>query len=168
MTSYNKIPNIASTALIALQSVIVGDVTVGEDSSIFYYSVLRGDDAPITVGCGTNIQENCTIHASANTPTIIGDRVTIGHNAVIHACTIGDETLVGMGAVILDGAVIGRRCLIAAGSLVTKNTVIPDGMMVMGSPAKVNRPLTEAEIQGLLDSSLEYIISATRLFGISK
>lgn len=161
----NKTPNIASTALIAPQSVITGDVTIGADTSVFYFSVLRGDDAPITVGAGTNIQENCTVHTSVGSPTIIGDRVTIGHNAVIHACTIGDETLIGMGSVILDGAVIGRHCLIAAGSLVTKNTVIPDGMMVMGSPAKVKRTLTEEEIQGLLDSSREYIVSAARLFG---
>lgn len=158
-------PQIASSAHIAEQSVIAGDVTVGADSSVFYFSVLRGDDAPITVGSGTNIQENCTVHTSVGSPTVIGDRVTIGHNAVIHACTIGDESLIGMGSVILDGAVIGKRCLIAAGSLVTKNTVIPDGMMVMGSPAKVKRPLTEDEIQGLLDSSREYIVSAERLFG---
>lgn len=161
----NQIPQIAPTAHIAPQSVIVGDVTIGENTSIFYYSVLRGDDAPITVGSGTNIQENCTVHTSTGSPTVIGDRVTIGHNAVIHACTIGDESLIGMGAIILDGAVVGRRCLIAAGSLVTKHTQIPDGMLVMGSPAKVKRPLTESEIKGLLDSSSEYACTGKRLFG---
>ena len=124
---------IAEGARIARQSVIVGDVTIGRDSCVLYYAVIRGDDAPVVIGEETNIQENCTIHVSHNMPTHIGNNVTIGHNAVVHGCTIGDRTLIGMGAVLLDGAKIGSDCIIGAGSLVTKNTVIPDGSLVMGN-----------------------------------
>ena len=100
---------IDKTAKIAKQSVIIGDVTIGRDSCVLYYSVIRGDDAPIAIGEETNIQENCTIHVSRDLPVHIGNNVTIGHNAVIHSCTIGDRTLIGMGAIILDGAKIGSR-----------------------------------------------------------
>ena len=119
---------ISEDALIAKQSVIVGDVTVGRDSCVLYYAVIRGDEAPVTIGDETNIQENCTIHVSHNKPVHIGNNVTVGHNAVIHGCIIGDRTLIGMGAVILDGAKIGSDCIIGAGSLVTKNTVIAKSM----------------------------------------
>ena len=128
---------IAEGARIAKQSVILGNVTIGRDSCVLYYAVLRGDDAPIVIGEETNIQENCTIHVSHNMPVHIGNNVTVGHNAVLHGCTIGDRTLIGMGSVILDGARIGNDCIIGAGSLVTKNTVIPDGSLVMGSPARI-------------------------------
>ena len=100
---------IAEGARIARQSVIVGDVTIGRDSCVLYYAVIRGDDAPVVIGEETNIQENCTIHVSHNMPTHIGNNVTIGHNAVVHGCTIGDRTLIGMGAVLLDGAKIGSN-----------------------------------------------------------
>ena len=103
---------IDKTAKIAKQSVIIGDVTIGRDSCVLYYSVIRGDDAPIAIGEETNIQENCTIHVSRDLPVHIGNNVTIGHNAVIHSCTIGDRTLIGMGAIILDGAKIGSDCII--------------------------------------------------------
>lgn len=126
-----KSAKIAEDANIAKQSVIIGDVTIGRDSCVLYYSVLRGDEAPIVIGEETNIQENCTVHVSRNMPVRIGNNVTVGHNAVIHSCTIGDRTLIGMGAVILDGAQIGNDCIIGAGSLVTKNTIIPDGSLVM-------------------------------------
>ena len=111
---------IAEGARIAKQSVILGNVTIGRDSCVLYYAVIRGDDAPVVIGEETNIQENCTIHVSHNMPVHIGNNVTVGHNAVIHGCTIGDRTLIGMGAVILDGAKIGNDCIIGAGSLVTK------------------------------------------------
>ena len=148
---------ISEDALIAKQSVIVGDVTVGRDSCVLYYAVIRGDEAPVTIGDETNIQENCTIHVSHNKPVHIGNNVTVGHNAVIHGCTIGDRTLIGMGAVILDGAKIGSDCIIGAGSLVTKNTVIPDGSLVMGSPAKIKRNLIWEEKLGNLENSKEYV-----------
>ena len=148
---------ISEDALIAKQSVIVGDVTVGRDSCVLYYAVIRGDEAPVTIGDETNIQENCTIHVSHNKPVHIGNNVTVGHNAVIHGCIIGDRTLIGMGAVILDGAKIGSDCIIGAGSLVTKNTVIPDGSLVMGSPAKIKRNLIWEEKLGNLENSKEYV-----------
>ena len=120
-------------------------MTIGRRSSVWYFSVIRGDEAPVTIGAETNIQENCTIHVSRDIPTVVGNGVTVGHNAVLHSCTVGDGSLIGMGAVVLDEAVIGKECLIAAGSLVTKGTHIPDGSLVMGSPAKVKRLLTGEE-----------------------
>ena len=148
---------IDKTAKIAKQSVIIGDVTIGRDSCVLYYSVIRGDDASIVIGEETNIQENCTIHVSRDLPVHIGNNVTIGHNAVVHGCTIGDRTLIGMGAVLLDGAKIGSDCIIGAGSLVTKNTVIPDGSLVMGNPAKIKRNLTWEEKLGIMENSKEYL-----------
>ena len=155
---------IAEGARIARQSVIVGDVTIGRDSCVLYYAVIRGDDAPVVIGEETNIQENCTIHVSHNMPTHIGNNVTIGHNAVIHSCTIGDRTLIGMGAIILDGAKVGNDCIIGAGSLVTKNTVIQDGSLVMGSPAKIKRNLTWEEKIGIVENSKEYVSVAEEMW----
>lgn len=156
MVNYKNV-KISEDARIAKQSVIVGDVTIGRDSCVLYYAVIRGDEAPIVIGEETNIQENCTVHVSHNKPVSIGNNVTIGHNAVIHSCTIGDRTLIGMAAVILDGAQIGNGCIIGAGSLVTKNTVIPDGSLVLGSPAKIKRNLTWEEKLGNLENSREYV-----------
>lgn len=148
---------IAPSAKIAKQSVVIGDVTVGEHSCVLYFSVLRGDVEPIRIGEAANIQENCTVHASKGYPVEIGDRVTIGHNAVIHGCKIGDESLIGMGAIVLDGVQIGKQCLIGAGALVTKNMIIPDGSLVVGSPAKIKRELTALEKQHLYSNSSEYV-----------
>ena len=156
MVNYKNV-KISEDARIAKQSVIIGDVTIGRDSCVLYYTVIRGDEAPIVIGEETNIQENCTVHVSHNKPVSIGNNVTIGHNAVIHGCTIGDRSLIGMGAVILDGAKIGNDCIIGAGSLVTKNTVIPDGSLVLGSPAKIKRNLTWEEKLGNLENSREYV-----------
>lgn len=156
MVNYKNV-KISEDARIAKQSVIIGDVTIGRDSCVLYYAVIRGDEAPIVIGEETNIQENCTVHVSHNKPVSIGNNVTIGHNAVIHSCTIGDQSLIGMGAVILDGAQIGNDCIIGAGSLVTKNTVIPDGSLVLGSPAKIKRNLTWEEKLGNLENSREYV-----------
>lgn len=148
---------ISEDARISKQSVLAGDVTIGRDSCVFYFAVIRGDEAPVVIGDESNIQENCTIHVSRNMPVHIGNNVTVGHNAVIHGCTIGDRSLIGMGAVILDGAKIGNDCIIGAGSLVTKNTVIPDGSLVLGSPAKIKRNLTWEEKIGNLENSREYV-----------
>ena len=151
-------------AKIAKQSVIIGDVTIGRDSCVLYYSVIRGDDAPIAIGEETNIQENCTIHVGRELPVLIGNFVTFGQNAVIDSCSIGDRTLIGMGAIILDGAKIGSDCIIGAGSLVTKNTIIPDGSLVMGSPAKIKRNLTWEEKIGILENSKEYVCVAEEMW----
>ena len=149
-----KSVKISEDAKIARQSVVIGDVTIGRDSCVLHYAVIRGDDAPIVIGEESNVQENCTIHVSRNMPVHIGNNVTVGHNA---GCVIGDRTLIGMGAVVLDGARIGKDCIIGAGSLVTKNTVIPDGSLVMGSPAKIKRNLTWEEKLGNLENSKEYV-----------
>ena len=152
-----KSVKISEDAKIARQSVVIGDVTIGRDSCVLHYAVIRGDDAPIVIGEESNVQENCTIHVSRNMSVHIGNNVTVGHNAVLHGCMIGDRTLIGMGAVVLDGARIGKDCIIGAGSLVTKNTVIPDGSLVMGSPAKIKRNLTWEEKLGNLENSKEYV-----------
>ena len=158
---------ISEDARIAKQSVVIGDVTIGRDSCVLHYAVIRGDDAPVVIGEESNIQENCTIHVNHNMPVHIGNNVTVGHNAVLHGCVIGDRTLIGMGAVVLDGARIGRDCIIGAGSLVTKNTVIPDGSLVMGSPAKIKRNLTWEEKLRVrnetVDNRLQVLINGNEL-----
>jgi len=156
---------ISPKAHIAKESVIVGNVTIGQDSSVFYHATLRGDDAQIIIGDGTNIQDNCVIHVDTDQPTVIGHGVTVGHACIIHGCEIGNNTLIGMGSTILNGAKIGHNCLIGANSLVTQNAVIPDGMLAMGSPAKVRRPLTEEELISLHESRDEYIEISKKHFG---
>lgn len=155
--------SIAASTNIVKESVVMGDVSIGEDSTILFYAVLRGDDNKIIIGKGTNIQDNCTVHTSKVDPTMVGDYVTVGHNAILHGCTIGDNTLIGMGATVMNGSVIGKNCLIVAGSLVLEHQNIPDGSMVMGRPAKVTRALTEEEIAGLKESALSYIEEGKKL-----
>ena len=153
----NVIGTIAKSANIVKESVVIGDVTIGEDSTVLFYAVLRGNDNKIVIGNGTNIQDNCTIHTSPVDPTIIGNYVTVGHNAIVHGCKIGDNTLIGMGATVMNGSVVGKNCLVAAGSLILEHQNIPDGSMVMGRPAKVTRPLTAEEIARLEESAQHYI-----------
>ena len=125
---------------------IIGDVSLAKDSSIWYQSVVRGDHDRIVIGEGSNIQDGCVLHADEGFPAIIGNYVTVGHAAIIHGCEIGDGALIGMGAIVLNGAKIGKNAIIGAGALVTQGTVIPDGMLALGSPAKVKRAVTEEEI----------------------
>lgn len=153
----DKAAKIAASANIVKESVIIGDVTIGEDCTVLFYAVLRGNDNKIVIGDGTNIQDNCTLHTSTVDPVILGKNVTVGHNAIVHGCKVGDNTLIGMGATVMNGAVIGKNCLIAAGSLVLEHSNIPDGSLVMGSPAKVKRKLTPEEIQNLENSAAHYI-----------
>ena len=134
-----------------------GDVTFGSGCSVWYNTVIRGDEAPIIIGENTNVQDNSTLHTSCGHPLTIGNGVTIGHNAIVHSCTIEDNCLIGMGAIILDDAVIGENSIVGAGTLVTKGTVIPAGSMVLGSPAKVKRPLTEEEIEGIRINCRAYL-----------
>ena len=158
-------PKIAKGAFVASGGVVIGDVHIGEDSSIWFNTVIRGDVNSIRIGSRTNIQDNTTVHVTSKTgPTSIGSNITIGHNAVIHACTIHDYALIGMGSTILDGAVIGERCFIAAGSVVTPGKTMPPGMMCMGSPAKPVRPLTEAELKFLTESADGYVETARGYF----
>lgn len=150
-------PKIDPDARIAREAVILGDVAIGAGSSVWYFSVIRGDEASITIGRGTNIQENSTVHVTTGCPAVIGDGVTVGHNAVLHSCTVGDGSLIGMGSVVLDQASIGKDCLIAAGSLVTKGMQIPGGSLVMGSPARVKRQLTEEEKEDMRNNAQVYL-----------
>lgn len=134
------------TAWVAPGAFLRGDVTLGEKVSVWYNAVLRADQEKITIGKNSNIQDNAVIHGDHGNDVTVGENVTVGHGAILHGCTVGDNSLVGMGAIVLNGAVIGRNCLIAAGALVTQGTVVPDNSMVMGSPGKVRRALTEDEI----------------------
>lgn len=149
-------PDIHQETFIAESADLLGDVTLEEGSSIWYGAVARGDINSIKIGKFTNIQDNVSLHNEADTPLIIGDYTNIGHNAVVHGCTIGNNCLIGMGAIILNRAVIGDNCLIGAGALVTEGMVIPPNSLVMGIPAKVRRTLTEEEIAGIRDNALRY------------
>lgn len=138
--------NLPLAAFVAENATVRGDVTAGKGSSIFFGAVVRSELVPITIGENTNIQDNCILHADAGFPLTVGSGCTIGHGAILHGCTVGDNTLIGMGTTVLNGAVIGRDCIVGAGSLVPQGMVIPDGSMAFGSPAKIRRPLTEEEI----------------------
>ncbi len=148
---------IASTARIARGAILVGNVTLGEQSSVWYNAVVRADNEPITIGARSNIQDCCVLHVDEENPIQIGDGVTVGHGAILHGCTIGDNSLIGMGAVVLNGARIGKNCIIGAAALVTQGMEVPDSSMVLGVPAKVRRPLTEEEIEGNRRAAAEYV-----------
>ena len=150
-------PQLAEAAFIAKDARIMGDVRLAKDSSVFYGCVLRGDIESIIIGEGSNVQDGSIIHLADDLPAIVGAYCTIGHGAIVHACTVGDECLVGMRAVVLDGAVIGDQCLIAAGTVVTPRTKIPAGSMVMGTPGKVVRQLGPEERAGLRAWAEKYI-----------
>ncbi len=141
---------------IAESADIIGDVTLNEGSSMWYGAVARGDINSIKVGKFSNIQDNASLHNESSTPLIIGDYTTIGHNAVVHGCTIGDNCLIGMGAIILNRAVVGDNSIIGAGSVVTEDMVIPPNSLVMGIPAKVRRSVSEDEIANIRENALNY------------
>jgi carbonic anhydrase/acetyltransferase-like protein (isoleucine patch superfamily) len=142
---------------------IVGDVRFGSRCSVWYNAVIRGDSAPIRIGSRTNIQDGCILHADRGFPLSIGEGVTVGHGAILHGCTIGSNTLVGMGSILLNGCRIGNDSLVAAGTLVPQNREFPDGVLLMGSPAKVVRPLTPEEIQANRDSAAAYAAKSQEL-----
>jgi carbonic anhydrase/acetyltransferase-like protein (isoleucine patch superfamily) len=151
-------PEIHENSFIAGNADIIGRVKIEEEANIWFGVVLRGDLNKIHIGRGSNIQDNSTVHVDADGPgTMVGEYVTVGHNSVLHGCTIGNHSLVGMGAIVLEGAVVGEETIIGAGSLVTSNKVIPSGVLCMGSPAKVIRELTEEEKKGLRKNAQEYI-----------
>jgi carbonic anhydrase/acetyltransferase-like protein (isoleucine patch superfamily) len=142
----DKCPLIDPTAFIAEQSTVVGDVVIGPESSIWFNTTVRADQMPIRIGARSNVQDNCVVHVTTDVAgTVIGDEVTVGHRVILHACTIGNRVLVGMGSIVLDLAVIEDDVLLAAGSLVTPRTVLPSGWLCRGSPAKPVRPLEERE-----------------------
>ena len=149
-------PNIHKDSFIAENATVIGDVNIGEGTSIWYNAVLRGDIENITIGKYSNIQDNCTVHTETNIPTKLGDYTVVGHNAVVHGCTIGDNCLIGMGAIILNNAKIGDNCIIGAGSLVTEGKEIPANSLVIGVPGKVVRQVTEEEIEAVKANAIRY------------
>jgi len=142
-----KLPVVSPEAFVAETAVLIGDVVVGKDSSIWFGAVLRGDSAPISVGEGTSIQDNAVLHCEHDRPLHVGNNVTVGHNAIVHCSEVGDNTMVGMGAILLDGAVIGKNCIIGAGAVVKENAVVPDGTMMVGVPAKPVRELGPEQLE---------------------
>ncbi len=156
-TFLRKQPTLGKGVYIASTAVVLGDVTMGDHSSIWYHAVARGDINRIVIGHHSNIQDNSVLHLADDYPCLIGNYVTVGHSAIIHACKIGDECLVGMGAVVLDGAVVGEQSLIGARALVTQKMQIPPGSLVLGSPAKVVRALTAEERAGLKHWAEKYV-----------
>lgn len=153
-----KTPDTGKAIWVAPNATVVGDVTLGAKSSVFYGAVLRGDIARIVVGEGTNIQDNVVVHLADDLDAVIGAWCTIGHAAIVHACIIEDECLIGMGAKVLDGARIGARSIVGAGAVVTPKTVVPPGSLVLGTPAKVARVLTDQEQRGIRKWAEKYTI----------
>lgn len=150
--------NIHPETYIAKNATILGDVSLGKDCTVLFNATLRGDfGGSIIAGAGTNFQENVCVHVPEGASTILGNNVTVGHGAILHGCEIGDNTIVGMGAIVIDGARVGSNCLIGAGALVTGTANIPDKMLVLGSPARAIRPLTEEEIKRTNISAKDYI-----------
>ena len=155
-------PVVAEEAFVAPGGRLIGDVTLGARASVWFNAVLRGDNEPIRVGEETNVQDGCALHTDPGFPLTLGPRVTVGHNAVVHGCTVGEGSLIGMGAIVMNGARIGRGCLIAAGALVPEGREIPDGMMAVGAPAKPIRALDDAAKAGLLEAAAVYVDKALR------
>ncbi|MCY1166099.1 MULTISPECIES: gamma carbonic anhydrase family protein [Polaromonas] len=158
----NLTPSIHASAWVAEDAQVLGNVTLAEDSSVWFGVVIRGDTETITVGRGSNIQDNSVLHADHGLPLVVGENVTVGHQVMLHGCTIGDNSLIGIAAVVLNGAKIGKNCLVGAGSLVTEGKEFPDGSMILGSPAKAVRQLTPEQIEGLKMSAKHYIDNANR------
>ena len=155
-------PQIADSAWVADNAQVIGDVQMAPDSSVWFSSVVRGDTATIRIGEGTNIQDGSVLHADVGMPLTLGKHVTVGHMVQLHGCTVGDESLIGIGAIVLNGAKIGKNCLVGAGSLVTEGKEFPDGSMILGSPAKVVRQLTPEQIEGLRRSAQHYVNNKNR------
>ena len=156
-TFFHAKPQIHPSVFIANTATVLGAVELGENVSIWFSAVLRGDINRIVVGARSNVQDGAVLHIADDYPCLIGADVTIGHGAVVHACTVEDEVLIGMGSTILDGAVIGRRSIIGAGALVTGKTIVPPGSLVLGSPAKIIKPLTDAEQDSIAGWAKKYV-----------
>ena len=155
-------PTLAAGAWVADSAEVIGAVEIGADASIWFGAVLRGDTETIRIGAGSNIQDASVLHADIGKPLTIGENVTVGHQVMLHGCTIGDGSLIGIGAVVLNGARIGKGCLVGAGALVTEGKAFADGSVILGSPAKAVRELSEEQKQGLLASARHYIVNAQR------
>lgn len=149
-------PSVAPDAFVAPSADLIGRVTVGSGACVLFNAVVRGDTETISLGAGSNLQDGVVVHADPGFPTVIGEGVSVGHNATVHGCTIGDRALIGMGATIMNGAVVGEGCLVAAGSVVLEGQEIPPRSLVAGIPAKVKRELTVEEYQGVVDNAVHY------------
>ncbi|MGN0570030.1 MAG: gamma carbonic anhydrase family protein [Candidatus Fimenecus sp.] len=155
-------PDISKSAFTADSAQIIGDVTLCEGSSVWFNAVLRGDDDKITVGKNSNVQDNCTVHCDKGFPVEIGENVTVGHNAVLHGCTVGDNSLIGMNATILNGAKIGKNCIVGAGALVTENKESPDNSLILGVPAKQVGDIDGATAKKINQNALHYAGTAKK------
>ncbi len=155
-------PSVHPSAWVAENAQVMGNVTLAENTSIWFGVVIRGDTSTITVGKGSNVQDNSVLHADVGMPLVIGEGVTVGHQVMLHGCTVGDNALIGIGAIVLNGAKIGNNCLVGAGALVTEGKEFPDGAMIIGSPAKAVRMLSPEQIEGLKMSAQHYIGNAKR------
>ena len=156
-TYKNAYPQVDKSSYIAPGAQVIGMVELMQNTSVWHNAVLRGDVDKIIIGENSNVQDLCAIHCTKGIPVVVGKNVTIGHSAVLHSCTIGDNSLIGMGAIILDGVEIGQNCLIGAGALVTPRTKIPDNSVVLGSPAKVVKQTTEEQIKASIENAMEYV-----------
>lgn len=154
--------NVDKSVFVAKGAQIIGNVTIKENSSVWFNAVIRGDSSTIELGKNTNVQDNAVIHTSHNSKVVVGDNVTIGHGAIVHGCTIGNNVLVGMGSIILDNVIVGDNCIIGAGSLVTQNKIIPEGSLVYGNPAKIVRNLTKEEIEHIIWNANDYVTEAKK------
>ena len=152
-----KVPAVKGAAFLAWNAEVAGDVTLGEETSVWFSATLRGDMAAITVGRGTNVQDNATLHVDTDLPLTVGSGVTIGHNAILHGCTVGNDCLIGMAAVILNGAVIGEQSVVGAGALVTEGKQFPPRSLIVGSPAKVVRQVDDALLEKIRANARTYI-----------
>ena len=155
-----KTPRIDPTVFVAPTATVAGDVVIGEESSVWFGTVIRGDFQPVRIGCFTNLQDNVTVHVMGDAPTEIGSHVIVGHNALIHSRKIGDHCLIGMGAILLGYSEIGDNCIIGAGTLLTQHKKIPSGSLVYGNPAKIVRALRDDELDAMMGSSLHYNATA--------
>src|SRR3989441_5848321 len=159
----DRTPQIDASAYLVDSAIVVGDVVVGPEASLWFHAVVRGDVERVRIGARTNLQDNATVHVTrARWPTLVGEGVTVGHAAVLHGCTVGDHCLVGIGAIVLDGAVIEAECLVGAGALVTPGTELPPRSLVLGSPARRVRDLTADELRRLHESAANYVDHARR------
>lgn len=158
----NHTLRIGDEVFIAENATLLGDVTIGDRSGVWFGAVLRGDRDRIVIGAGSNVQDNATVHGSTGFPTLIGDRVSIGHGAIIHGCTISDEVLVGMGAIVMNGAVVGEGSIIGAGAVVTEGKVIPPGSVVLGVPGKIVKEVDEAQREHIRENAKVYVEMAGR------
>ncbi|CAN5347278.1 gamma carbonic anhydrase family protein [soil metagenome] len=152
----DKRPSVSETAWVAPNATLIGSVVLAEGASVWYGAVLRADNEPIVIGPRSNVQDNCVFHVDKGKPLSLGEGVSVGHGAVIHGATVGDNVLVGMGAIIMNGAVIGSECLIAAGALISEGVVVPPRSLVAGVPGKVRRELTDDEVATLHNNAKIY------------